>query len=260
MQLKKELTSYIEASFPIVYINSFEESKVDEIIKEVMGGRKGFEWNGAKGFCDFKSKQILFEGKSLAETLMMLEMDDELYRKYLVIKDIHLYLDEPKVITCLKDIAIRISTGQLEDSAVIIVSSVLKIPKELEKFITILEMEYPTQEEIIRQIRLFSEEQSVPISDALLEDMSMAFKGLTEFEIENLLFSALSNDGLFSRSDLKLIFSQKKQMIMKSGILEMIQVNEKPEDIGGLENMKDWLLRKAKVFQSINKAIAWGVK
>ena len=46
---------------------------------------------------------------------------------------------------------------------------------------------------------------------------------------------------------------------MKSGILEMIQVNEKPEDIGGLENMKDWLLRKAKVFQSINKAIAWGV-
>lgn len=259
MQLKKELTSYIEASFPIVYINSFEESKVDEIIKEVMGGRKGFEWNGAKGFCDFKSKQILFEGKSLAETLMMLEMDDELYRKYLVIKDIHLYLDEPKVITCLKDIAIRISTGQLEDSAVIIVSSVLKIPKELEKFITILEMEYPTQEEIIRQIRLFSEEQSVPISDALLEDMSMAFKGLTEFEIENLLFSALSNDGLFSRSDLKLIFSQKKQMIMKSGILEMIQVNEKPEDIGGLENMKDWLLRKAKVFQSINKAIAWGV-
>ena len=260
MQLKNDLRTYVEASYPIIYINSFEEPKVDGIIRDVMGGRKGYEWNGANGICDFKTKKPVFEGKSLSETLAMFCADvDELYRKYFVIKDIHLYFDDPKVVTCLKDIALKISNGELEDSAVIIVSSVLRIPKELEKYITILEMEYPTQEEIIQQIRAFSEEQSATISDALLEDMSMAFKGLTEFEIDNLLFSALSNDGLFSRSDLDLIFSQKKQMIMKSGILEMIQVKEKPDDIGGLENLKEWLRRKAKVFQSINKALAWGV-
>ncbi len=52
--------------------------------------------------------------------------------------------------------------------------------------------------------------------------MSMAFKGLTEFEIDNLFAAALSDDGMFTHSDLKLIFDQKQQMIMKSGILEMI--------------------------------------
>ena len=48
MQINKALNSYIDAGFPIIYINSFEETKVDGIISSVMGGRKGLEWNGSK--------------------------------------------------------------------------------------------------------------------------------------------------------------------------------------------------------------------
>lgn len=101
-----------------------------------------------------------------------------------------MYFDDPKVITCLKSIALKISQGL--DAVVIIVSSVLKFPKELEKFITILEMDYPDQKEIEQQITAFAKEQEVSIADALLEEMSMAFKGLTEFEIDNLLAAALA--------------------------------------------------------------------
>ena len=236
MQIKEALNSYIDAGFPIIYINSFEETKVDSIISSVMGGRKGLEWNGSQGFCDFKTKQDLISGNSLSDTLSLLCGDGELERKFFVIKDAHLYFDDPTVITCLKSIALRISQGL--DAVVIIVSSVLKFPKELEKFITILEMEYPSQDEIKVQIKSFAEAQGVGITDELLEDMSMAFKGLTEFEIDNLLAAALADDGMFTRSDLKLIFDQKQQMIMKSGILEMIPLKERPEDIGGLENLK----------------------
>ena len=189
--------------------------------------------------------------------LSFLCADNELDRKFLVIKDAHLYFEDPKVITCLKSIALQIS--QELDAVVIIVSSVLKFPKELEKFITIIEMDYPTQNEIKAQIRSFADEQGVEITEELLEEMSMAFKGLTEFEIDKLLGAAIADDGMFTRSDLKLIFDQKQQMIMKSGILEMIPLKERPEDIGGLENLKSWLERKSKVFKSINKAIEFGV-
>ena len=257
MQIDKALISYVDSGFPIIYINSFEETKVDNIITSVMGGRKGIEWNGSQGFCDFKSKASLIPDQSIADTLKMLCADSELDRKFLVIKDAHLYFEDPIVITCLKSIALKISQGL--DAVVIIVSSVLKFPKELEKFITIIEMDYPDQNEIKKQISSFSDEQGVSISEVLLEEMSMAFKGLTEFEIDNLLAAALAADGMFTRSDLKLIFDQKQQMIMKSGILEMIPLKERPEDIGGLENLKSWLERKAKVFQSINKAVEFGV-
>ena len=260
MKIKDSLINYVYAGYPIIYINSFEETKTDAMIREVMGGREGLEWNGVAGFCSFETKQSYLEDKTLAETLRMLAVDTQLDRKYLVIKDAHLYLDDPIVITSLKTIAMKITNDtNAMDSAVIIVSSVLKLPKELEKFITILEMDYPDQDEIKAQIRSFAKRQDTSISDTLLEEMSMAFKGLTEYEIDNLLASALSNDGMFSRDDLKLIYEQKQQMIMKSGILEMIRVKEKPEDIGGLENMKAWLERKSKVFKSINKATAFGV-
>ena len=138
MKLKDSLIKYVDASYPIIYINSFEEVKTDGIIKEVMGGREGLEWNGARGFVNFKTKQSLIAGKSLAETLKLLNNDNELDRKFLVLKDVTNHLDEPEITALLKDIALQIS--QELDAVVIIVSSIVKIPKELEKFITIVGM------------------------------------------------------------------------------------------------------------------------
>ena len=257
MKLKEQLIKYVDAGYPIIFINSFEEIKTDAIIKEVMGGREGLEWNGAKGFVDFRTKQPLIKGKNLVETLRLLDSDNELDRKFLVLKDAIGFLEEQEVTALLKDVALQISQGL--DTVIVIVSSIVKIPKELEKFITIVELEYPTQDEIKKQIDRFSEEQDSPISDSLLEEMSISFKGLTEFEIESLLATALAQNGMFTRQDLNLIFEQKQQMIMKSGIREMIPLKERPDDIGGLESLKTWLRRKAKVYKSINKAMDFGV-
>ena len=257
MKLKEQLIKYVDAGYPIIFINSFEEIKTDAIIKEVMGGREGLEWNGAKGFVDFRTKQPLIKGRNLVETLRLLDSDNELDRKFLVLKDAIGFLEEQEVTALLKDVALQISQGL--DTVIVIVSSIVKIPKELEKFITIVELEYPTQDEIKKQISRFSEEQDSPISDSLLEEMSISFKGLTEFEIESLLATALAQNGMFTRQDLNLIFEQKQQMIMKSGILEMIPLKERPDDIGGLESLKTWLRRKAKVYKSINKAMDFGV-
>ena len=257
MKLKEQLIKYVDAGYPIIFINSFEEIKTDAIIKEVMGGREGLEWNGAKGFVDFRTKQPLIKGKNLVETLRLLDSDNELDRKFLVLKDAIGFLEEQEVTALLKDFALQISQGL--DTVIVIVSSIVKIPKELEKFITIVELEYPTQDEIKKQIGRFSEEQDSPISDSLLEEMSISFKGLTEFEIESLLATALAQNGMFTRQDLNLIFEQRQQMIMKSGILEMIPLKERPDDIGGLESLKTWLRRKAKVYKSINKAMDFGV-
>lgn len=258
MGMKSDLISYIDAGYPIIYINSFEETKVDDIILEAMGGREGLEWNGAHGFVDFRSKRTLITDKGLADTLKMLSADDELDRKFLVLKDAHLHFEDPKVVSTMKDIALKISRGL--DTTIIIVSSITKIPKELEKFITLLDVEFPTQEEIRSQICRFAQDQGVPpITDKLLEEMSIALKGMTEFEIENILALAFTQDGNFTRQDLQLIFTQKKQVIIKSGILEMIQIKEKQDDIGGLEYLKKWLERKSRIYKSMNRAVEFGV-
>lgn len=259
MLLKEELIRYLDAGYPILYINSFEEIKTDRIIRKAVGGRKVLEWNGAVGFCDFDTKVPIIEDLTLNQTLSLLMTDDELDRKLLVLKDVVSYLDEPEITAKLKYICHSIENGT--DTGIIIVAADLKMPKELEKYITILEMSYLTEDEIASVITNFVAEleQQESIGPALMEKMKIAFKGLSEYEIENLLASSISTFGRFTEESLGLILEQKRQMIMKSNILEMVNVKEKIDDIGGLENMKKWLGRKASVFRSVAKAREYGV-
>ena len=258
MKLQDKLIQYFDAGYPIIFINSYEEIKTDLIIKNAAGGRKILEWNNAYLYCDFETKCTHADGDlSLEGTLDKLSKYDNLEKQMLVLKDAVQYFDNPRVIALLKDIALQIETGL--DSCIVIVSSIVTIPKELEKYITVLETDPLTESEIKGIITDFCQNENLIIAETLLDKMSIAFKGLSEFDIENIISSAVARDANLSAESLDLIFEQKKQMIMKSGILEMIEVNEKPEDIGGLENIKQWLDIKSKVYKNINKAIEYGV-
>ena len=75
--------------------------------------------------------------------------------------------------------------------------------------------------------------------NASLLGLPISFKGLSQFEIENILALAVNEDnGDLTKGSLAFIFEQKRQMIMKSGILDMIPRKETIEDIGGLDNLK----------------------
>lgn len=257
--IKEKFTNYIDAGVPILYINSYEENKTDALIKEVLGGQKAFEWSAALGVSDFKTgeRQNSVPLQDYLQSIIDSGFEDELNRRILVLKDIHPYLEDAAVIALLKHISLKIIQGL--DSVIVMVSPVVKIPAELEKFITIIEPEYPDEKDIAELIQKFADENETAISAELLEEMSLAFKGLTDFEIRCILQLAIATNGELTRDDLKFVFTQKQQMIKKSGILEMIPLKERPEDIGGLENLKAWLERKGKVFKNIGKAAEFGV-
>lgn len=266
MNLKDNLLRYLDAGFPILYINSFEEAKIEETIKEIADRRTVAIWSMATGYGEFSTKTNEWlmpptkddstDIESVLNNKLIYESD--LQRTIFVIKDVHMILENPQVIALIKEIANKISAGC--DSCIILISPVIKIPVELEKYITVLENDYQSYEDICRIIKEFVSENELPELNAkLLEDLAMVFKGLSEFEILNLLALAVSDDGELTRKDLSLIFEQKKQMILKSGLLEMIPLKEKIEDIGGLENLKAWLRRKAIIIKNIKKAEGFGV-
>lgn len=255
---KEKFARYIDAGFPLIYLNTFEEDKADAMIRATAGGRGIIEWN-ARMFKDSKDKTSSTD-VPLAESLELLLGDlNTLKRKILVLKDVHFFLEMPEVIARLKYLAQAINEG-LEDCNVVLIAPVLKIPRELENYMTILTLDYLTQADIRKLIMAFCKEQEIePLHEVLLNELSMTFKGLSEFEIRNILGLALSDEGTITRADLNLIFEQKQQVIQKSGILEMIPLKESLEDIGGLESLKNWLKRKEKIFKNIDKAESYGV-
>lgn len=99
MGLSEKLILYIEAGFPILFIHSYEENKIDKIIQDSAAGREIFEWNGVTGFSDFKTKNSFnLLDASLQGSLKYLISSEELDGKIIVLKDIHSLLDDPEVI------------------------------------------------------------------------------------------------------------------------------------------------------------------
>lgn len=265
MTLKNNLSRYLDAGFPILYINSFEESKIEETIKAVADRKTVAIWSLASGYGEYSTKTKEWEmppekdESTELETVLNNKLAfNELERTIFIIKDAHIVLENPQVIALLKEISNKISEGC--ESCVILISPVVKIPVELEKYITIIEDDFQSYDDICKIIESFVDEYELPnLNTKLLEDFAIAFKGLSEFEILNLLALAVADDGDLTRKSLSLIFEQKKQMILKSGVLEMIPLKEKIEDIGGLENLKAWLKRKSSVIKNIKKAEEFGV-
>ena len=256
--LQNKLIRYIDAGFPIIYINTFEEEKTDEIIGKIAEGKEVYEWNETNGYIDFNSKTPMIEDCSLEMMLEQLKIPELLDRKIIILKDIHPYLNDAKIVSKIKGLARFINQGV--DATIFLVSNILVIPKDLEQYITILEVDYLSFDEIREVIKEFIAENGLDnINNRLLDEFAMAFKGLTEFEINNLLALAYADDGELTRSDLSLVFEQKQKVIKKAGILEMIPLKETIEDIGGLDNLKEWLDRKAKVYKNVNAAKEYGV-
>ncbi len=263
--VKDNLKLYIDAGFPILYICTYEEAKADEYIASVAGRREIEEWNGAEGHVNFKTKISWIPNQSLENTLTLLNNGKELNRKLLVIKDADEQLNpngqrkSDKVIALLKEIAQKIRNNSI-DASVIIVSSVLHIPQELEKLITVLELDMPDEAEINSIVDEFAEDNGISTGpDDFRAELATAFKGLTESEIRELLSLAVSQYGELTSKALQLIFVQKQQMILKAGILEMVPLKEEVSDIGGLEVLKEWLQRKASVFKNMKAAANFGV-
>ena len=261
MNLKEKVARYIDAGFPLLYINTFEEEKADALIRAVAGSRKIIEYS-IRGIRTIRQGKETFSKdiQHLADALETWLTDcDNVRQSIIVLKDAHFFLEMPEVLSRLKYLLQAINAGRANCN-VVIISPILKIPKELENFMTILSLDYLKQSEIRRLIENFCKEQDIAeISDDLLNELALTFKGLTEFEVRNILSLALADEGEITRSNLELIFDQKQQVIKKSGILEMIPLKESLDDIGGLESLKKWLKRKSKIFKNIDKAESYGV-
>ena len=164
------------------------------------------EWNGAGSFVNFKAKTPFMPNQPLESTLIFLNNGKELNRKLFVVKDAAGEFESGKMAALLKEIARKVRTGAL-DTSVVIVSPTLQIPKELETLITVMELSLPDEKEIYAIIKDFLEQNEIEgVYQGLLDEMSTAFKGLSELEIRDLLSRAVSSDGELTRKSLQLIF------------------------------------------------------
>lgn len=252
------LASYVDALYPIIYINHFDFKVIDDIISTISDDRTIIEFNNGLGIVDFKNKSVMKEC-DLFNFLKLVKDDGYDNSTFIVLKDIHSQLENPEIVSLLKYIAERNLYNDEYNASIFIVSSKLKVPEELEDLITIFDIPLPNISAIKTIISDFKNTMEITVADNVVNEIALSFKGLNEFQIKQILNLAYQNGGNLEINDKQLILTQKEQLIKKAGLLEMIRVNESVEDIGGLENLKEWLFRKERIFNQLDKAISFGV-
>lgn len=261
-KLTAQLRAHIESHYPLLYLETFEERDADAQIKSVAGARRIIEWNMARGQVEFDTKRAMTGYVDLA-TALDTWLDMELDNHILVIKDAHLALREnPLAIARLKMLANKIVHDQATTATVFLVSSQPCVPPELEKFITLFDLPLPDEAGIKAIVGKFVDDLNDGVAENCMQDMpdhvatklAQAFRGLSKHEIWQLLKRGYQQDGHIGLEDLDLVLAEKEQIIKKSGILEMVLVKEKLDDIGGLEKLKSWLKQKNVVLNDLEEA------
>ena len=259
--LQQSIRSYVKSHYPILYVVTSEEDRGDLLIDSLArtDDRKIYEWNMARGCVCFKKKRPLADYMDLPAALDNW-LDQELGGHFLIVKDAHLALHEsPLAVVRLKALANRITQDEYTCATVFLVSSQPFVPPELEKFITIFDPPPPEGDEIEHILHEHAAAYGYRLEDEVARKLVVAFRGMGEYEIGLLLNRGFQRDGAVGTDDVELAVEEKRQIVKKSGILEMVSAAEGIDDIGGLEELKTWLKRKAAILADLTRAKDFGV-
>ena len=259
--METNLVKYLRARRPIIWVNSGDYKEIDAIVKEATKDYQDkaiYEYR-ALGAVDFENKVKEENISDLYNFLDTLYSEGIKRNVFLLIKNAEEEMKDAKNIAYIKKIAETRYSSPDYNFTIIVVSEIETVPKELEKFTSILDIPNMSKDEIEKYILKFSKDNNIKVDEKDIGEIAISLKGLTKLEIDHVLNMIIESKNNISISGRDIIIKEKGQIIKKSSILEIIDFKEKIEDIGGLEGLKEWLKSKAQVFRRLDEAKKFGV-
>ena len=250
-----ELDTLIRARNPLLWLVSSEEQRVDGLLEEMAGthGKVLLAWSITKGLHRLGGARAQPPpGTGTEDPIVALQAIGAYGEPSLVVlKDFHPYLAEPRVVRALRELGHALKSSY---TTLIILAPVLQLPVELEKEMSVLDVPLPTfrdlaelLHDIIGVVRSAGR-VTVELKREEGERLIKAALGLTLLEAENAFAKAIAEDQRLDASDIQRVMEEKRQVIRKSGLLEYYPAEHDLLGVGGLENLKDWLSRRATAF------------
>ncbi|HEX3475838.1 MAG TPA: AAA family ATPase, partial [Kofleriaceae bacterium] len=248
---KGEIEDLIRARYSLIWITSPEENRVEEALKRLCVEREmRLEvWSITEGF------KTIANGQGTRDVKDPMKAIDHVLRAegraLFVLRDFHPFLKEPAVVRRLRDAAHELRKTK---KSLTVLAPVTKIPPELEKSISaVLDWDLPNRAEIEAAARKVvpslppATQQQIESDPTFMERVIEGALGLTLVEAENVFAKSAVRTHTF---DLETILEEKKQIIRKSGLLEYYEHREEFSDVGGMEILKDWLVKRRNAFSS----------
>ena len=264
MNIVTTLVEKIKAGYPAIYLQTHEEERAIGYIEESakQTGRKVYTWLLGKGLT---SKTGKGEGKiaDSEEPGQVLEQAGKLDQNSIVVlRHYHHFLEAPAAQALLVDVIPKFKASR---RMFVFLSPVLKMPAELEKLISLVEMPLPTTEELLTIVDSFTTNVGKP-SEEDRHRLAENARGLTKDEAENAVALAAIRPNMTKVKgdvmvwDPEVVKNEKCETVKKTGLLTYYPSAGVGalESIGGLGFFKDWISRRAAIFKNWDNAMKFG--
>ena len=254
----KKFSNLLRARFPFIYINTYEEDRATKFVqetaispKEVKIPREVFVWTQSIGLKNLKDGNVISNTTAPNKLVEFIEKYDS--NAVFILYDFHVFFGTKQkcpdcgVIRSLRDLVPVLKMGSARKN-IVFISPELVIPESLQKDVVIYDFPLPDVSAIRKRLdKMIGSNKKVDttaLSEEDKERLCKAALGLTMKEAENAFALAMVNDGRLNKDDISVILEEKMQVIRKTGMLEYIQSDLGISDIGGLDNLKKWLLKR----------------
>jgi len=251
------IKSSVLSGQPIIQIISYEEKRVEgfllKLSQQTLGNDSISLWDMNNGL---KVNNEIIAGTS--DPLLAIDyiIKDKTPRLY-VFRDITYFIENShNTIRKLRDSYLELKGTK---RVIILLSPEEFFSNVLKKNVDIFRFEPPDYTELENLFNRFlnSLEKSgkiIDLSDEEKRNFVIAVQGMTFDEAYKSFMKAFQGVKTIDASLLEKIHEEKKQLILKEGVLEYYAQRFAIDDMGGLDNLKDWLMKRKKAFSKEAKA------
>ena len=256
MSFPEELALLLRACYPLIYIPTLEEERLEKAIShcaQKVSNRAVYIWDFVDGYQDNPNNEGLGKRNPL-QALEFVEKSPPSVGAIFVLRDFHRFLEDISISRKLRNLA---RTLKSQPKNLILIAPQVEIPSELTEVFTVLDFPLPNASEMRTEIQRLISSTGKTLPDKLLDELVRAAQGLSLERIRRVLARCLASTGQIEPEDVELILEEKRQSIRQTQILDFYPTTEQIADIGGLDTLKDWLLLRGSAFGE--KARSYGL-
>lgn len=264
-------------SSPIIFIHTSHYQYVDEVLREIVAPGDGSprildigleniaEFDTARGCIYFDSKMPdpdLIPIGSIQEFIKeQIKLDKQTCQLALIKNCEEAVCLDRSVVSLLSTFADKYEKGDYNPLSTIILvapepAEINALPRAILDRVKVIGLKSPDFDEISEIVaKIPVSRQFEFIEDSIRVELARNLQGLSLADIRQILRSCLvRTGGRLSRQTIALALEEKKQIVRKSGIIEVIDTDERLDNIGGLENLIEDIKNKKVIFEHLSIA------
>ncbi|MGF1495145.1 MAG: AAA family ATPase [Microcoleaceae cyanobacterium] len=245
---QKEFDLLLRSRYVLIYIPTLEEERAESAIQDwarQQSNRAVHVWDFVEGYQGGNPEDAGAGRRNPLQALEQIEKFSNSATEIFVLRDFHRFLEDVSVARKLRNLGRRLKS---QPKTIVILSPQISIPEDLSQVLTVLEFPLPDRTEIQQEIEQLLQATGQRLEPLALDEIVRSFQGLSMERIRRIWAKAIVTHGEFRIDDLDLILEEKRQAIRQTQILDFYPAQTEISDIGGLDNLKDWLLRRGGAF------------